>query len=484
MKTKIVLLLCTIWYGNLIGAQEPIPAEYSCPHQFSKDQFPPPLEDENQKSRIAADWKRQLSVDIAELEEPFLKDKRAAFERRMTYQSDLLDHEAFLWYDSLQLLVDELAQRLLDHNDIKEEDRVRFLLYRSTIPNASCLGEGTMLLHLALAYRLRSTEQLAFVMAHELAHYHLNHVNQRIFGRIEFLNSETTKKKAKASRKGKAFANRELLSWLGNHQLNLNQHSREHELQTDSLGLVFFLNAGFAPSAALAALQALAVIDRPKYTVPPLETWFDFPDFPWREHWGKSQLSGLSLVQPSEVDDPALRTHPKLEQRIRQVRALLPPSDSSSFRDDLCNWHPSMELDLLRYHYQTRNSFAALLGGLEILGQNPDHRYARAIIAHTLIDLCWARQAHEYSKRIPPPSVRSMRDGAFRLATFLDHLSYSELKSIAQQWGMATLPRLRNIEIKTALSLKLEALEGGFADQPAGWSDFTQRWPNSIFDSF
>ena len=133
-----------------------------------------------------------------------------------------------------------------------------------------------MLLHLALAYRLRSTEQLAFVMAHELAHYHLNHVNQRIFGRIEFLNSETTKKKAKASRKGKAFANRELLSWLGNHQLNLNQHSREHELQTDSLGLVFFLNAGFAPSAALAALQALAVIDRPKYTVPPLETWFDF----------------------------------------------------------------------------------------------------------------------------------------------------------------------------------------------------------------
>lgn len=112
------------------------------------------------------DWQSQgkhlastaLAYDLTNLTEDKAVDKELVeiFTERANYINSLFEEEYFLFEDSLMQVVADLSQRLLAANEIRNEQNIRFLIARSGIPNAACLGDGTIILNLGLISRLEN----------------------------------------------------------------------------------------------------------------------------------------------------------------------------------------------------------------------------------------------------------------------------------------------------------------------------------------
>nr|WP_262487238.1 M48 family metalloprotease [Flavobacterium psychrophilum] len=83
---------------------------------------------------------------------------------------------------------------------LKEKD---FYIYLSRDPsiNAFSIGDGTLIINLALFNALKSEGELASVICHEMAHYYLDHRGRSIKKSIDFLNSDTFKKEERSIKK-------------------------------------------------------------------------------------------------------------------------------------------------------------------------------------------------------------------------------------------------------------------------------------------
>ncbi len=473
MQTGTYLfLLSIIFFGKILTAQD-------CEVDYTADDKPypdnvPALQDYSVDHMVQ--W---YKVDLESLEKPYLKDKELFYKERYESLQFLLADDYFLFVDSLQALVNDIGERLLNANEIKKDERLQFLVSRSGIPNASCRGEGTIVINAGLLIHLSSVDELAFILAHELAHHHLDHVNKNIEEQITFLNSKETNKKIRDAKNEKELANEELRDWLKVNALDFSKHSRNDELLTDSLGMEFFMKAGFYPGAVLSTLDLLKDIDNRAEADLKLEQLFNFSDYPWKEEWGESQLSGLSLVKISDEEEELYRTHPEVSERIAQAKRLLSEQEKND-TPDFCKWKNQLELEILERHYETRNLFSALVQGLQIAGLSPENTYANTIVGHCLLDLCIARKKHKFGKYIPAPNMR-MRQDYFEVATFLDNLSFSALKNLTRRWLGEHCKLDRENEMERAIKLKLEWMENDFLEKPEGVFSYFQKWPISIF---
>jgi predicted Zn-dependent protease len=170
----------------------------------------------------------------------------------------------------------------------------RAYLYEDADPNAAALADGRTYLSTGmlkyLASRRSRTDELAFILAHELAHTAAQHLvkryrllqRQQVFLALVAAGASaaTGGGAASAQQAGQLAVNAaSLLANVAN-----SGYSQEHELEADQLGIRYVMRAGFSPQAALELLE-------------------DFGRFehPW----------------------PFLRTHPYISQRREDLRRYL-----------------------------------------------------------------------------------------------------------------------------------------------------------------
>src|SRR5690606_22158221 len=83
---------------------------------------------------------------------------------------------------------------------------LRIFLSRDTAPNAFSLGDGNFVFNLSLLNRLENEDELRFIIAHELAHYQLDHLKKRMEIQMRLASSKdyvSKQKKIKRSRYNK-----------------------------------------------------------------------------------------------------------------------------------------------------------------------------------------------------------------------------------------------------------------------------------------
>ncbi len=382
--------------------------------------------------KYAGEIELYLEKDIAGLPSKNLKDYKQAYQRRSEFILGLVKEEHFLVEDGLTEKLNELVVKILDANEIREKERLRFLISRSGIPNAFTTGDGTIVVNLGLISRLQNWEQLAFVFCHELAHHQMNHVNESIDKRITLTNSDEFKKKVKASKRGEIRANQELTSFLEDNVLSFAQHSRNAELETDALGFDLFLKAGFDKSNAISLLRILDEIDEPKYELPSLDSVFNFPSYPWKPEWGVSHLSGLSLVKLSKEEQEKYSTHPQIEERLEQLIEK-GAEVKEGIPVEICEDTPIYDLEILEHYYEGYKEFEAFILGLQLAQLNPKNEYVQAVVGNCLVEFSLARKEHRYSNLVPLPG-RLLNETENAVATFLDNLSLTDLKEISNAY--------------------------------------------------
>ena len=183
---------------------------------------------------------------------------------------------------------DPATQALLDEIAVKLAAVVRNRLHRFQMtaieadrPTAFALPGGFIFIAQSLVHRCnRNKDDIAFVLAHEMAHVIRRHAIERLLQQ-KAVNALTLVSPARGA----------LTAWIRTIGLQglERAYSQDEEFEADELGVLLMRAAGFDPAGAIRMLQCLGDLDRS-------------PD-----------LLGLNRY---------LSTHPPIEERVSRLRRL------------------------------------------------------------------------------------------------------------------------------------------------------------------
>lgn len=168
-----------------------------------------------------------------------------------------------------QALVDKVGSKLVD-NSIARETPYKYEFHLLADPNtinAFALPGGQIFITQALFAKLENEDQLAGVLGHEIGHVLGRHSAERI-AESEYWQGLTTAGSVGADMGG-------LVSGIGQNTLLTN--GRDDELESDDLGVLFMLKAGYNPEAMIGVMEILKAAAGPN-RVPEMQSTHPDPD--------------------------------------------------------------------------------------------------------------------------------------------------------------------------------------------------------------
>lgn len=286
----------------------------------------------------------------------FLNEVLAASPKDNIYNvflKNLISEGKILYGTELNQYIDHIADQLLAQNpDLREE----LDIYILEVPevNAYSLKNGTILINMGMLAQVTNEAELAFVIAHEIAHYSEQH--------------GTLGQKNKS--KNKDF----VTDYLQTHQ-----YSRDQEFAADRVGLTqYFKNSSYSFDVLDGIFDVLLFANLPFDEIPfdKSEVETEFYSFP--ENYFLKTVATIS--DRSTVVDTFL-THPNIEKRRAAVKAL---SQSFSNENRKKFVQPEAEFyrirDLARFscieYYLIRHQYDRAIYNIHVLQQQfPDNEY-------------------------------------------------------------------------------------------------------------
>jgi hypothetical protein len=245
------------------------------------------------------------------------------WEERTSFITDGITAKNFIQekevYEYLWSIIHDLKQgspKLIPHNPA-------LLIDRSSAVNAYSIGSRIICVNLGLLSFVKSREELSLILAHELAHDALNHSENAMKERAEWLTSAEYKKSLESVLDSKYERLTRLKKVLESYKFSRTRHNRYHESEADSLAVVMLANSRI-PFDARHFLR-LDSSDL-QYQIPlakPLGEYFTAYQLPFEQIWVQKTSRGLSSRNYSfktlELAD-SLRTHPDCRQRYEQTK--------------------------------------------------------------------------------------------------------------------------------------------------------------------
>ncbi len=171
--------------------------------------------------------------------------------------------------DQYQALVDNVGNKLVN-NSIARETPYKYEFHLLADPNtinAFALPGGQIFITYALYSKLKNEDQLAGVLGHEIGHVLGKHSAERI-GETEFWRTVSSGASVGADMGG-------LISGIG--QKTLLKNGRGDELESDELGVLFLIKAGYNPEEMIGVMEILKAAAGPN-RVPEMQSTHPDPE--------------------------------------------------------------------------------------------------------------------------------------------------------------------------------------------------------------
>jgi Zn-dependent protease with chaperone function len=238
---------------------------------------------------------------------------------RVQALSNMVTKGAFLRDDSLETYVNTTLANIVRANSIAPDYRKVIILDSPQI-NAFCFGHGIYIVTVGLLGRIYNENELAFTLAHEVAHDQLGHVKKRIIREAELSIAKKSKEQVRKMLSGTIEpkdieAYRSLV-------YGVTRHTRINELQADSLGMSLMQNAGYDGDEGMRMLTVLDESLKPKFDIGADLVWpLHAKEYPLQESWFNKRLSiysrGYRDSYLYSVD--SLETHPDIDLRRKMI---------------------------------------------------------------------------------------------------------------------------------------------------------------------
>ncbi len=343
----------------------------------------------------------------------------------------LVEKKEFIKNDSIQSYVDQIVSRLVRSNYLVHPPKL-VLIQNSPDVNALSAADGTLIIYIGLIARMRNESQLAFVMAHEMAHFELQHVRQKITESIEgdFLKQEMKNLTNLAVGEG-SVDNLLNLKKLWYYQ---GSNNRSRERQADSLAFEMIDRAGYSNPEAVAAL---ALLDQSKLMKPDLEfmAQLDLLDYPLKDEWFKKRPSIFSSQREDMFfDRDSMISHPDLQLRKKILNDRVIASDdpvnlqSDSFVKKMIKLATFQRIESA--FVKDRFDLCFYLT-LKLRYRLPHDSYLTAMVAKLLSEFCERRQfAYDYALSLPDYTI-GYNEELKMVNEFLHNIKTEEMGELA-----------------------------------------------------
>jgi len=424
MKTQINLLFLFLIFSfssfSQVGSYEPLSSK------------------PKSVNRIIGKMEKRLERDLKKIPKKNRKEIKEFYETRFENISNKLYNGHYLFQDSINKYFDQILLNIMDANPkLRSKRDVRLFLSRYYWPNATCLGEGTLVMNIGLLRRLENESQVAFILAHELAHFILNHVNSAVHKRVAKLNSSQARKVIRDMKKGRYNANQQADEFLKDVVFDHRKHSRDHEAEADSLAIILLQGTDYDLEQGLRVLEILDKIDEEKYPNQlNLKEKFSSPDYPFKNRWLLKE-TGLSMAKSDDFawNADSLKTHPDCKDRIIKLKRIIP----ANYESGQLNIQTSLsfeslvriaDFEMVASTYEIGNYGRALYYCLQLLEKYPDNAWLRATVGISFFDIYVAQDNHTLRKFVDLPSKKYKEDYR-ELMQFIQNLRLKEIANIS-----------------------------------------------------
>ncbi len=206
---------------------------------------------------------------------------------------EILKSGRVVYGDPISKYVEKVGAKITANQP--ELANIRFYTLRSNVVNAFSTKQGIIFVTEGLVAQVANEAQLAFVIAHEIAHYMENHVIQGYKENIELAKSRT------------------------NHETkikNLSTYSKEKEYEADGVGVELYHKAGYSKK------ELIDVYDVLTYSYLP----FDLKAIP-NDYWNSEHLvipetffaDETPIISVEKDYDDSKSSHPNIKSRSEQV---------------------------------------------------------------------------------------------------------------------------------------------------------------------
>lgn len=296
--------------------------------------FKPLLTHLDNGEKLKKNLKAGLLAELNEMSGDTLTLLRNGYERSIASIYKAIEKEKFVWSDTLRLLVERVLYKLLASNGIRPLVPI-VLIANTPEANAICLPSGAIIITIGLLGRITTEEQLAFVLAHELQHHHLNHVRHRMYVQQKTKSAKKLQSTVKEVLNGGEPL--EEIAALKELFYESAEFSRKKELEADAGAIKLMESVQYNPQGAIEVLNLLELglcsdsLSNDKL-FEPLNT----PKFPFQKAWISRNFEPEERFNPFFfLSKDSLKSHPETVLRQKEIGQLLQRANGATSIDSV-----------------------------------------------------------------------------------------------------------------------------------------------------
>ncbi|MBC7485608.1 MAG: M48 family metalloprotease [Cytophagaceae bacterium] len=308
--------------------------------------------------------------------------------------------------------------------------------YRSAYPNAFSTSGGVLAFHLGLLSKMQNESQIAFIICHELAHYHLKHIDQKIDQLAELNFDKTLEKKINEVKKTGGNQYEKYKQLIESLTLDITKHSRSNEAEADSVALIYLLKTNYNPLEAIRVMDILKHCDDPHY-IPPidLKKHFDSKELPFKDDWLISDMPDFDYHKRKYEDSDTASTHPDCNKREAAMKRILADKQAPTLPKNT-----TLERVMLQSDFETIESLyynhavgQSLYYTLVLLEKYPDNAYLHAMVGKCFYTL-YERQKNKELGRVLDLPNSEFETNYNNLLQFIHALRLSEIAMLSNAY--------------------------------------------------
>jgi len=220
----------------------------------------------------------------------------------------------FLFDNEVSVYLNKIFQHVVNTNQLNQYP-FHFFVSRTSLSNAYCTEDGTIVCNLGLLDLLETESQIALVFSHEIAHYLLKHPTQSLTSVLEKYQSDEFISELKSIKREKYNTKSKLETVALQNAFNIRRHNRAQETAADSLGIILYLKTGYSTTSIPRVFDLLDETQEPAIFKTTLSAFLEKENINANQKWfeaGKKMTFGKPISQ--EMTE-SLATHPDCKKR-------------------------------------------------------------------------------------------------------------------------------------------------------------------------
>lgn len=414
------------------------------------------------------------------------KEYEASWENRKERIITEIDNNSFVREEVVYDYVHNIFKELFSANKDLIKVFPQFFIDRSEVANAYAFGDHIIVVNLGIIMRSQSREELAFYLAHELAHDVLKHSDNSMRNRAELLNSDEYKESLKDILSSKYERFSKLKKVMEGYTFDRTRHSRYSESEADSLGVIIIKNSKMAFDAN--CFLNLDTMDK-SYKIElstPLKAHFESIGINANENLFNKKSKGLSSTSFKIKDslfsnEDSLKTHPDCKIRFEKNKSLstvnfmgtaIPaPVKEAAFQISLFGM--IVDNNLCRATYSL----------LQEKERNPSIKNFEQRFGDILNSLVYSTKKMNRFNALRIQKKEKISNAYYQLQNYLEQIPESELNAICATYNKAEI--IKEAEYQKMLDFYSIILTDNITEIKSKLPDFTKKFestfPNSIY---